>query len=124
MIINEHQASTQRLDYILEGTNAGTWDWDIVSGTLYIDARWAEIIGYELDELEPHIDTWKHSLHPDDLAGAQAELKLHFSKEIVYYDVIFRQAHKLGHWVWVNARGRVVERSSQDVRCSHRCHKT
>ena len=47
----------ERIEFILEGTNAGTWDWDITSGSLYINARWAEIIGYDLDEVVPHIDT-------------------------------------------------------------------
>jgi diguanylate cyclase (GGDEF)-like protein/PAS domain S-box-containing protein len=108
------EAIAERIEFILEGTNAGTWDWDITSGSLYINARWAEIIGYDLDEVVPHIDTWKESLHPDDLASAEAELKLHFSTEKDYYDVLFRQAHKQGHWVWVNARGKVVERGQDD----------
>lgn len=35
----------QRLTYILEGTNAGTWDWNIQTGELTLNDRWAEIMG-------------------------------------------------------------------------------
>lgn len=112
--VSDRIESLARLEHILEGTNAGTWDWDIKQGSLHTNKRWADIIGYELDEVEQHIDTWQNSLHPDDLAHAEAELKLHFSKQKDYYDVIFRQRHKLGHYLWVNARGKVVQWSEND----------
>jgi PAS domain-containing protein len=35
----------ERAARILEGTNAGTWDWNIPTGELVINARWAEIMG-------------------------------------------------------------------------------
>lgn len=101
-----------RIANILEGTNAGTWDWDVVTGRLTINERWAEIIGYTLKELEPvTIQTWSDNLHSDDLKIAETALTRHFARELDYYDVVFRQLHKDGGWVWVNARGKVVERA-------------
>jgi PAS domain S-box-containing protein len=99
-----------RLNDILEGTNAGTWNWDLKTTELVINERWAEIIGRTLDELQPvTIQTWKDHVHPEDLKVASVSLEQHFSRELSYYDVEFRQPHKDGHWVWVNARGKVVE---------------
>ncbi len=99
-----------RANNILEGTNAGTWNWNVQSGELIINERWAEIMGYTLKELEP-IDyhTWKGNVHTDDLLIAQNRLEKHFAGKLDYYDVEFRQPHKNGDWVWVNARGKVVE---------------
>lgn len=100
----------QKLADILEGTNAGTWNWNIVTGELTIDKRWAEIIGYTLNELEPiDVKTWINNVHPDDLPEANTLLNKLFNKEIDYYDVEFRQPHKNGSWIWVNARGKVIE---------------
>lgn len=99
-----------RATNILIGTNAGTWEWDLNTNEVKIDERWAHIIGYNQNELEPvTMETWKNSLHPDDLLKAEKLLNKHFSREVDYYDAIFRQKHKKGHWVWVNARGKVIE---------------
>lgn len=56
-----------RLQSCLEGTNAGTWEWNVQTGETKFNDRWAEIVGYRLDELEPvSIDTWTTLAHPDD----------------------------------------------------------
>lgn len=102
-------AEQQRTEEILKGTNAGTWYWDIDTKELIINDRWAEIVGYTLEELSPvTISTWSSSLHPDDLKVAEKELEKHFANEIDYYDVEFRQKHKKGDWIWVSARGKVA----------------
>jgi PAS domain S-box-containing protein len=101
---------SRRLNNILEGTNVGTWDWNVQTGELLLNERWAEIMGYTLNELEPiDINTWIDNVHPDDLPVANAALEKLFEKETDYYDVEFRQPHKNGECVWVNARGKVVE---------------
>jgi PAS domain S-box-containing protein len=100
----------ERAANILEGTNAGTWDWNVQTGETTLNERWAEIMGYTLAELEPiDIRTWIDNVHPDDLPVANALLEQHFSGERDYYDVEFRQPHKDGGWVWINARGKVCE---------------
>lgn len=101
------------LDDVLEGTNAGTWDWNIETGEVQLNERWAEIAGTTLEELSPiNIETWTTLVHPLDLPLAQDALEKHFSGESDYYDVIFRQVHKRGATVWVHARGKVVERKA------------
>ncbi len=100
----------QKLTDILEGTNAGTWDWNIQTGELTLNERWADIIGYTLKELEPiDVKTWINNIHSDDLPIANALLEKHFNRKSDYYDVVFRQPHKDDRWVWVNARGKVIE---------------
>ncbi|MGZ0708371.1 PAS domain S-box protein [Coraliomargarita sp. W4R53] len=97
---------------ILKGTNAGTWDWNIKTSKLIINSRWAEIIGYTLEELAPiNTETWADKLNADDLIHSEKVLKEHFEGRRDYYDVEFRQMHKDGKWRWVHARGCVVERA-------------
>lgn len=107
---NELSKQRQRLSHIVEGTNAGTWDWNIQTGELALNERWAEIMGRSLTELEPiSVKTWEENTHPEDLLILNDLLNKHFNREIDYYDAEFRQLHKDGHWVWVNARGKVIE---------------
>ena len=108
--VDQLRVKEDELSDILEGTNAGTWDWKIQTGELTLNQRWAEIMGCTLEDLEPiDINTWRDNVHPDDLPGVNAILDKHFSGKLDYYDVLFRQPHKRSGWVWVNARGKVVK---------------
>ena len=104
----------RRLATILEGTQAGTWEWNVQTGETRFNERWAEIVGYTLDELAPvSIQTWLDLCHPDDLAESGAKLQAHFSGESPAYDFVARMRHKSGHWVWVHDRGRVYQWDEQ-----------
>lgn len=99
---------------ILEGTHAGTWEWDIETSQLTINERWAKILGYRIEELMPvNINTWIDSIHPDDYKTVQTNLRQHFRGEVDYYEVEFRQAHREGGWVWINIRGKIIERNAE-----------
>ena len=98
-----------RLADILKGTNAGTWEWNVQSGQTIFNERWAEIIGYTLDELSPvSIDTWIKFTHPEDLNRSDELLEKHFKGELDYYEIETRMRHKNGYWVWVLDRGKVA----------------
>ena len=107
-----HQQLAEReLRYrsVLEGTRIGTWEWNVQTGATIFNERWAEIVGYTLDELAPiSIDTWLSLAHPEDLKESATMLERHFQGELAFYDVKCRMKHKEGHWVWVHDRGRVV----------------
>jgi len=106
---------------IIEAMQAGTWEWNIQTGETHFNERWAEILGYRLEELMPvSIETWTQLCHPDDLSESDRLLKSHFLKESTHYDYECRMAHKDGHWVWVHDRGKVIEwdRHGQPLRMS------
>ena len=100
----------RRLRYVIEGTNVGTWEWNVQTGETRFSERWAQIVGYRLNQLVPvSIDTWTRLAHPDDLARSAELLQKHFSGELDYYECEARMRHRDGHWVWVLDRGRVFE---------------
>ena len=101
--------SKQRLDGILCGTNSGTWEWNVQTGEMSFNERWANIIGYTLHELEPiSIQTWIDVTHPEDFKVSTELLEKHFKREIDYYECECRMKHKDGSWVWVLDRGKVI----------------
>ncbi len=102
----------ERLDNILRGTHAGTWEWNVQTGEVRFNERWAEHIGHTLEELAPiTVATWHAHIHPDDLRLAQELLRRHFSGELDQYECELRIRHREGHWVWVVDRGRVSTRT-------------
>lgn len=99
----------QKLQSVIKGTNAGTWEWNVQTGETFFNERWAEIVGYTLDELAPiSINTWLKLVHPDDLKISNQRVQACFSKQTEYYQCECRMKHKAGHWVWIIARGKVV----------------
>lgn len=107
----ETELAEQRrhLNDILEGTHVGTWEWNVQTGEVVFNERWADIIGYRLAELQPvSIETWQKHTHPDDLKASAAQLERHFTGALPYYECETRMRHKDGRWVWVLDRGRVA----------------
>ena len=98
----------QRLDSIIKGTNVGTWEWNVQTGDIIINQRWAQIVGYTLDELSPiSIETWEGLADPDDFKASKERLSRHFEGETDYYESEARMRHKEGRWVWILDRGKV-----------------
>ena len=96
------------LAHIIEGTNVGTWEWNVETGEMRLNERWADQVGYELNELgTPTIQTWDELTHPEDLPKAKDLMQQHFAHELSYYECENRLKHKNGHWIWVLTRGRV-----------------
>lgn len=98
-----------RLQQVIDGTDAGTWEWNVQTGETIYNEKWAQIIGYTLDELDPvSIDTWMKYAHPEDLAASNQNLQDCFERRAEQYECACRMKHKSGEWVWVMDRGKVM----------------
>ncbi|WP_299244341.1 PAS domain-containing protein [uncultured Aquimarina sp.] len=101
-------------EHIIDGTDLGTWRWNVQTGETVFNERWAEIIGYSLYELEPTtINTWMEYSHPEDLEKSNKLLQEHFDGETSIYECEARMKHKNGDYVWVLDKGRVVSWDDQ-----------
>jgi|WetSurMetagenome_2_1015567.scaffolds.fasta_scaffold00053_4 diguanylate cyclase (GGDEF)-like protein/PAS domain S-box-containing protein len=110
----ELQAQHNRLANTIEATGHGVWEWNIPSGEIVVNDRWAEIIGYPLTELSPiKIETWERLAHPDDRKEVRDQLNLHFERITDYFVCEFRMRHKNGAWIWIRDRGKVIERDAE-----------
>ncbi|MBF0256699.1 MAG: PAS domain-containing protein, partial [Gammaproteobacteria bacterium] len=110
----EIEKQRQRLDNIIWGADVGTWEWNMRTDEVLLNQRWAGMLGYRLEELEPiSLDTWKRLVEPKDLVQAEAALQRHIQGETEVYEAEMRMRHKAGDWVWVLDRGRIVSRDEQ-----------
>ena len=101
-------AERARLNNIITGTNTGTWEWHISTGELIINARWADILGYAVQELRPATAaTWAELCHPDDLPVALQLRQQHLEGGLGHYECDLRMKHRDGHWVWIHSAGKV-----------------
>ncbi|WP_157605595.1 PAS domain S-box protein [Rheinheimera sp. SA_1] len=113
---HQQQQKTQherdRLDAIIQGTNLGTWEWNIATGRTYYNHRWFSMLGMPPDK-HTTIQLWETLIHPDDYPTSVLMLQQHFRGELPFYDVKFRMKHSSGHWVWIHAVGRVTSWNEQ-----------
>lgn len=110
-VYSEEKSYRYRL--ALTSMNVGIWEWNIQTNELLIDDRWAEIIGYKVDELIPlTIDSWRDLIHPDDKEIVNDEIAHYLTGESESYEIEVRMKHKNGSWVWVLSRGKITERDA------------
>lgn len=107
--IAENRHYIKRLQNIIEGTNIGTWEWNVQTGETLFSEKWANILGYTLEELQPvSTKTWERFAHPEDHERSNKLLKEHFQGTTEYYKIESRFKHKSGKWIWVKDSGKVV----------------
>ncbi len=104
--------SEERMELALFGAELGTWDWDIPSGRINFNERWAQMLGYELDDLAFHFEIFEKLIHPKDKSATIATLEAHFAGKTDIYQTEFRMQHQNGEWTWILASGKVLERSA------------
>ncbi len=109
----EVENQRQRLEYIIEGTRLGTWEWFIPSGQLICNNRFFEMLGYDPADMTGFsMDSWGELCHPDDFESANALMQRHFRGEIPMYSNEVRLRHKDGSYVWILCRGQATERGA------------
>ena len=102
-----------RLEGIIDASGMGTFEWNVQTGSIICNERYAALLGYSLAELEPFgSSAWSRLAHPDDLPSCTRALERHFAGELEQYDCECRMRHKDGSWVWVVARGRLCSRTA------------
>ena len=87
-----------RLKMVLDGSELGFWDWNIDSGKVKRNDRWAQILGYStIDEFEDDTESWTNSIHPDDRDAAWASIN----------------NHKDGNYRWILDHAKIVQRDNE-----------
>lgn len=102
----------QRLNDVIEGTNAGIWEWDTRTNIIEVNERWANIFGYEINELTPlTTERWESMVHPDDIAHLREHMSAHLAGKTDRYQLEVRLRHKNDSWVWILSRAKLISRS-------------
>ena len=110
-LAHELRISEERLEFALESTGEGVWDWDIAAGTVFYSARFRAILGLP-DEGRCDTAYWWSRIHPDDVADPVQFAKYLLGLNRRLFVCEHRLRHADGHWVWVETRGNIVARAA------------
>lgn len=103
----------QRLRLALWGSGDEYWDWDIARGRFY--RLGADLLlGFKESEQCLDSDEWRHrAVHPEDRERVERLLAQHLAGASEYFESEHRIRDASGQWIWVRARGKVVERDAE-----------
>ena len=103
------QQANERLELALKAGNCGLWEYNVQTGEALFSQQRAEMLGYSLEDLEPHVSAWGSLVHPEDIPRVLEALNEHLEGRSAVYESQHRLRCKSGEWKWILAHGRVVE---------------
>ncbi|QIH05264.1 MULTISPECIES: EAL domain-containing protein [unclassified Pseudomonas] len=101
--------SEARLALALNASELGLWDWNLQTDEVH-HTQIKELFGLEPEGVTAMLSHLKPRLHPEDLPTLRRALVEHLKGRSEDYQVEYRVLHGAGHWVWIEDRGRAVER--------------
>ena len=103
----------RRLRAILEGTNVGTWEWNVQTGKLICNEQYAALLGYTPAQFaEGGYAFLTGLLHPEDALLAEQKMQDHLRGDSALFDQEMRLRHADGRWVWLLARAKLVHQAA------------
>jgi diguanylate cyclase (GGDEF)-like protein/PAS domain S-box-containing protein len=109
---SEQAVAAEKVELALNGANLGLWEWQMVDDVRTVDGRAAAMLGYTSEELNSGTIDWRGLIKSDDFPAIEAALAAHLADSSRSFEAEYRVRHRAGHWIWVQSRGRVVERSA------------
>ena len=105
--------SEKKLERALNGAELGWWNLDIQAARAERNERYAHMLGYNLEDIEPTREGWEKLVHPDDIPRVTEAFQAHLVGKAPIYESEYRMKTKDGGWKWVLDRGKIIERDDQ-----------
>ena len=104
--------SESRLEFVIEGSHLGYWDWNMLNGKVFRNKIWAEMLGFTIEEIELNVKQWSDLQHPDDREAAWEAISKHLNGETSQYRMEYRMRTKDGNYKWILDQAKIVERDT------------
>jgi PAS domain S-box-containing protein len=107
----------ERLRLVIEGSNDGIWDWNMITNEFYLSPRWKSMFGYADDELENSFETWGILLYEEDMLETMQRVRDCIAHRISKFEAIHRFHHKSGSTVYTHTRATIqIDNTGQATR--------
>lgn len=102
----------KQLQFVLEGSDLGFWDWDISANTVARNERWATMLGYSHEEMQRTTQQWSDFVHPEDRDFAWKSIFDVIDGRTQSHKAEYRMLHKNGTYRWILDQAKVMQRDA------------
>ncbi len=107
--ISQRKHAEEGLKRILDATDDGIWDYNLVTGEFRYSDRWAEMLGFSQGEVSNFGCFCDSNTHPEDIERFRRAFADYLEGRAESYAIEFRLKTKNGGYKWIYSRGKVVE---------------
>jgi len=104
------KASDEQMQLVLAGAELGFWDWNIVTGKVERNARWATMLGYTHKEIKHTTNQWADFIHHEDRDKAWQSINDVLEGHSKFHNLEYRMLTKEGGYKWVHDQANVMLR--------------
>ena len=104
------RAAEERLELAVAGSQLAVWDWNVATDAVFLDLRWADIVGGPEGPVTTSGAALMRRVHPEDAEKVRYAVAASVSGGQDDYQVEHRVRADDGGYRWINSRGRVVAR--------------
>ena len=104
----ELKESRERYALAAKGTNDGLWDWNLLTGELYLSPRWRTMVGRDSQDWMPSGAEWMQLIHHEDRKRVGHELEAHLCGETSKFETELRMEDGKHSYRWMLCRGLAV----------------
>jgi PAS domain S-box-containing protein len=109
--------SEEQMKLVIQATNDGMYNWDLQTDEASYSPQWKTMLGYTGEELENHIKTLHHLIHPADYDAALKQAQDFISGATGKYKAVLRLKHKLGHYITILSRAALLRDATGKATC-------
>ncbi|MDX2369643.1 MAG: EAL domain-containing protein [Colwellia sp.] len=104
------KASDEQMQLVLAGAELGSWDWNIATGKVERNERWATMLGYTHKEIKHTTNQWADFVHPQDRERAWQSINDVLEGRSKSHSLEYRMLTKDGGYRWVHDQANVMQR--------------
>ena len=109
--LDDLRSSDERYRLLFDAASDGIWDWDILTGEIYWNDRFFEMLGLARSEVDPSFDHLVELLHPEDKQRSLDAVTAHLERGVPY-DEELRIWRSDGEYLTVIGRGQAMRDQS------------
>lgn len=103
------RVSQERYELAISAGNVGVWDWNILTGEIYIDPTIKAALGFTDMDIPNTLEGWRSLIHPQDLTRVLEATDTHLAGQSFQYEIEHRRLHKNGSIRWFLSCGTAFE---------------
>ncbi len=111
MIARQHE---ELWEYAVEGTGLIIYDWNVKNNQIYFTRTFKSLLGFEATEFTDDREKYLQRIHPDDQQRVKEITEETLLGKKGYYYNEYRIQNKEGKYIWVQVKGKIVERNENN----------